>query len=84
MAQTTPLTLHPDRLFPSDPLVRDIARRLYQHIKDLPASLFCQHVSALMFTILPDNSEMDSTIQKNRADMCTFLHEADEKRRLTC
>ncbi len=32
----TELTLHPDRLFPADPAVRDIARRLYQPIADLP------------------------------------------------
>lgn len=36
MAQTLPLELHPDRLFPSDPVVRAIAQRLYAHIKDLP------------------------------------------------
>ena len=32
----TELTLHPDRLFPADPVVRDIARRLYQQIAHLP------------------------------------------------
>ncbi len=30
------LSLHPDRLFPTDPTVRHIARELYQHIKNLP------------------------------------------------
>ncbi len=30
------LRLHPDRLFPSDPVMRDIARRLYASVKDLP------------------------------------------------
>ena len=30
------LRLHPDRLFPSDPATRDIARRLYGSVKDLP------------------------------------------------
>lgn len=30
------LNLHPDRLFPSDPAVRDMARSLYNEIKDLP------------------------------------------------
>jgi glucuronate isomerase len=30
------LALHPDRLFPSDPAQRNIARRLYQLVKDLP------------------------------------------------
>lgn len=34
MAET--LTLHPDRLFSSDPIQRDIARKLYAKIKDLP------------------------------------------------
>lgn len=33
---TRPLTLHPDRLFPSDPAQRDIARRLYQEVAGLP------------------------------------------------
>ncbi len=33
---STPLSLHPDRLFPADPTSRDIARRLYEHIKNLP------------------------------------------------
>lgn len=31
-----PLNLHPDRLFPADPTVRAIARRLYDSVKDLP------------------------------------------------
>ncbi len=31
-----PLQLNPDRLFSSDPVQRDIARRLYSSIKDLP------------------------------------------------
>src|SRR6516165_1401280 len=33
---TRRLTLHPDRLLPADPAVRDIARRLYVGVKDLP------------------------------------------------
>jgi glucuronate isomerase len=33
---THPLRLNPDRLFPSDPATRDVARRLYAEIKDLP------------------------------------------------
>ncbi len=32
----TTLVLHPDRLFPSDPDTRKVARRLYQEVKDLP------------------------------------------------
>src|SRR5580765_2410766 len=31
-----PLTLHPDRLFPPEPATRDVARRLYATVKDLP------------------------------------------------
>ncbi len=31
-----PLTLHPDRLFPAEPAVRDIARRLYECVAGLP------------------------------------------------
>jgi glucuronate isomerase len=30
------LSLHEDRLFPAEPAVRDIARRLYRSVKDLP------------------------------------------------
>ncbi len=30
------LELHPDRLFPADPATRDVARRLYATVKDLP------------------------------------------------
>ena len=30
------LDLHPDRLFPADPATRDLARRLYTKVKDLP------------------------------------------------
>ncbi len=33
---TRPLILHPDRLFPSDPDQRAIARRLYTEVADLP------------------------------------------------
>lgn len=33
---TRPLTLHPDRLFPADPKVREIARALYADIARLP------------------------------------------------
>ena len=33
---TTPLTLRPDRLFPPDPTVRDITRRLYAEVAGLP------------------------------------------------
>ena len=35
MPSTAP-GLHPDRLFPADPTVRGIARRLYEQVKDLP------------------------------------------------
>jgi glucuronate isomerase len=34
--QTHPLSLHPDRLLPVDLSVRDIARRLYKSVQDLP------------------------------------------------
>jgi len=30
------MPLHPDRLFPAEPAKRDIARRLYEHVRDLP------------------------------------------------
>lgn len=34
--KSTPLQLNPDRLFSSNPTERDIARRLYAQVKDLP------------------------------------------------
>ncbi|MEO8754408.1 MAG: glucuronate isomerase, partial [Casimicrobiaceae bacterium] len=33
---TIPLNLHPDRLFPADPAISALARRLYETVKDLP------------------------------------------------
>ncbi len=36
-----PLTLHPDRLLPSEPGVLAIARRLYEAVRELP--LICPH-----------------------------------------
>ncbi|MBN2104777.1 glucuronate isomerase [bacterium] len=38
---SSPLTLHEDRYFDSDPEQRDIARKLYQKVKNLP--LICPH-----------------------------------------
>ncbi len=35
-AAAKPFALHPDRLFPADPITRDIARRLYATVADLP------------------------------------------------
>ena len=32
----TSLALHPDRLFPADPSTREVARRLYDSVKELP------------------------------------------------
>ena len=34
--QASPFALHPDRLFPAEPAVRDVARNLYGSVKDLP------------------------------------------------
>ena len=36
MSPTSELSLHPDRLLPSEPGVRSTARELYESIKDLP------------------------------------------------
>jgi len=33
---THPIDLHPDRLFPADPAIRDLARALYATVRDLP------------------------------------------------
>jgi glucuronate isomerase len=35
-ALARPFSLHPDRLFPTEPAVREIARNLYASVKDLP------------------------------------------------
>ncbi|MFV0453156.1 MAG: glucuronate isomerase [Propioniciclava sp.] len=43
---TAPLTLHPDRLLPSDPGTRAVARRLYEQIKDAPIISPHGHVPA--------------------------------------
>ncbi|WP_213996882.1 glucuronate isomerase [Arsukibacterium sp.] len=52
-----PLELHPDRLFPSDPVQRDIARRLYQHIKHLPIVSPHGHTDPRWFA---DNTNFDN------------------------
>src|SRR5665811_2113004 len=36
MGDMPALTLHPDRLFPAETTTRDVARRLYETVKDLP------------------------------------------------
>ncbi|KKO47221.1 glucuronate isomerase [Arsukibacterium ikkense] len=52
-----PLALHPDRLFPSDPVQRDIARRLYQQIKNLPIVSPHGHTDPRWFA---DNANFDN------------------------
>ncbi len=44
-----PLLLHPDRLFPAQENTRDIARRLYQHIENLPIVSPHGHTDASWF-----------------------------------
>jgi glucuronate isomerase len=46
--QPTSLTVHPDRLLPVDPAVRDIARRLYAAVRDLPIISPHGHVNPRM------------------------------------
>ena len=36
LRDTPQLMVHPDRLLPADPAVRQIARRLYEQVRDLP------------------------------------------------
>jgi len=43
------MLLHPDRLFPSDPATRGIARELYAQVKDLPIVSPHGHTQALWF-----------------------------------
>ena len=46
VAAAQPLVLDPDRLFPADPVTRDIARRLYAAMRDLPIVSPHGHVPA--------------------------------------
>jgi glucuronate isomerase len=46
MTESTSLRLHPDRLLPADQGVRDIARRVYATVKDLPIVSPHGHVDA--------------------------------------
>ncbi len=49
MTPTAPLAPHPDRLLPTDPTVRSIARRLYQHVRELPILSPHGHVDPRLF-----------------------------------
>src|SRR4051794_27895377 len=42
---TAPLTLHPDRLLPTDPALRSVARELYESVSDHPIISPHGHVS---------------------------------------
>jgi glucuronate isomerase len=58
---TPPLALHPDRLFPADPAVRDLARRLYATVSDLPIVSPHGHTDPRWFaddTPFPDASSL--------------------------
>jgi len=44
-----PLTLHPDRLFPADSATRNVARRLYETVCDLPIVSPHGHTDARWF-----------------------------------
>ncbi len=57
----TPLILSPDRLFPPDPAVRDIARRLYRSVRNLPIVSPHGHTDAAWFALnepFPDATEL--------------------------
>jgi glucuronate isomerase len=43
---STPLSIHPDRLLPADPGTREVARRLYEGVRDLPIVSPHGHVPA--------------------------------------
>lgn len=49
MTSTAPLAPHPDRLLPTDPSVRSIARRLYRHVRELPVLSPHGHVDPRLF-----------------------------------
>jgi glucuronate isomerase len=46
MADSVPLRRHPDRLLPAEPGVREVARRLYEAVRDLPILSPHGHVDA--------------------------------------
>src|SRR3954463_4233716 len=45
----SPLSLHPDRALPADPVLRSIARTVYGQTKDLPLVCMHGHVEAQVF-----------------------------------
>jgi len=58
---TTPLRLHPDRLFPAEPRTRDIARALYQGVRDLPIVSPHGHTDPAWFALnepFPDPAQL--------------------------
>lgn len=55
------LTLDPNRAFPADPGTREIAVRIYEHVKDLPIISMHGHVEAQAFaenTPFPDPAQL--------------------------
>src|SRR3712207_6042094 len=50
MQATAPLSPHPDRLLPVDPGAREVARRLYDAVRDLPILSPHGHVDARLLT----------------------------------
>jgi glucuronate isomerase len=58
---TTPLRLHPDRLFPAEPHTRDIARSLYEGVKTLPIISPHGHTDPAWFALnepFPDPAQL--------------------------
>jgi glucuronate isomerase len=47
--QAVPFSLHPDRLFPTEPAVREVARNLYDSVKSLPIVSPHGHTDARWF-----------------------------------
>lgn len=54
MANATKLNVNPDRLLPSEPALREIARELYQSVKDLPIISPHGHVPPQWFSENPN------------------------------
>jgi glucuronate isomerase len=50
MSSTVALRLHPDRLLPADPGLREVARRLYQEVRGLPILSPHGHVPARLLS----------------------------------
>jgi glucuronate isomerase len=77
------MLLHPDRLFPADPTLRQLARRLCVSAQSLPIISPHGHTQAAWFaanTPLPDNARHDAARRVDSAFLARLVaeHRLDE------